>query len=168
MKSWKNFERGVAKQVVATFKEHGIQDKDCYRTPLSGGHIHASKNDPGDLVISRRLRRLFPFHVECKAYNSINMAQLLVPFKRWKKSWKWSKWFAQVTKSCTDDELIPLLVFKEDNGETIAAFPVGRCGKEFSDFSVKLSFLYENQQWCVVRFKNLLWRVKHIGIVKAS
>ena len=52
----------------------GLDAKDCYRTPMSGGHKHAGQ---GDLQISKRMRRLFPFLVECKFYKKIPLMQIL-------------------------------------------------------------------------------------------
>lgn len=57
-----DFERLVAKMVLSAFGKEFTQ-KDCFRTPMSGGHPFA---DGGDLVISPRLREVFPFVVECK------------------------------------------------------------------------------------------------------
>lgn len=148
------FERKVAGMVVATFKDYGITSKDCYRTPLSGGHQYASKTDPGDLVISPKLRKLFNFHVECKSYASIRLDSFLYPVKAWKKSWKCSKWLAQIDAAKVGT-LTPLLVFKENHGEILAAFPVRECDPALT-FRCRLSFWYHGEEWLVVRFKKLL------------
>jgi hypothetical protein len=163
------FERKVAALVVEAFKDCGITSKDAYRTPLSGGHIHASKTDPGDLVISPRLRKLFPFHCECKAHATVNLAQFLVPVKAWKKSWKCNVWLAQMVAAAEkqeDEWLIPLLVFKENNGETMAAFPVG-IGMGFGAevFPQRLQFVYRNTDWIIVRFSKFL---RKLGLVHDS
>jgi len=55
-----NFERLVAKMVTDAL---GGSRKDCYRTPMSGGH-HSAAN--GDLVVSAAFAERFPFRVECK------------------------------------------------------------------------------------------------------
>ena len=55
-----NFERLVAQSIR---KSLGGKLKDCYRTPMSGGHHSAAK---GDLVVSLDFVRYFPFAVECK------------------------------------------------------------------------------------------------------
>jgi hypothetical protein len=55
-------ERKVAKLILAAVGPPFCA-KDCYRTPLSGGHPHA---DGGDLCISPALRKIVPFTVESK------------------------------------------------------------------------------------------------------
>lgn len=155
MKSWKRFERSVAAQIVATFADLGIGNKDCYRTPMSGGHRYARKNDPGDVVISSRLRKYFPFHVECKCYATVDLSQFLVPMRLWKKSWYATKWLKQMEDAAVDG-MIPLLIFKEDKGETLAAAPV-QLGLGFVN---RLNFVYQGREWNVVRFSTFLRKVR--------
>ncbi len=162
MKNWKGFERDVAKAVVKTFADHGITNKDCFRTPQSGGHLYARQTDPGDLVISSKLRKLFPCHVECKAWASIRMDQFLVPVSQWKKSWNCRKWLAQMDEAAVDG-LIPLLVFKENNGATLAAFPVDvHYGFSNAAFQRKMSFWYQKREWNVVRFEAFLRKMRDL------
>ena len=40
--------------------------KDCYRTPLSGGHQAYCRTAPGDILISPELGDRFPFGIEAK------------------------------------------------------------------------------------------------------
>ena len=166
MKNWKGFERLVAKMIVETFKDYGITNKDAYRTPMSGGHRYASKTDAGDIVISPRLRKLFPFSVECKCYATVNLAQFLFPVKLWKKSWKCSRWLAQVKAASEKQEewLIPLLVFKENNRRDDGGFSCeyrGR-GVDTEAFQQKLSFVYQNRQWIIVRFSKFLRKMGQV------
>jgi hypothetical protein len=164
VKNWKGFERTVAKMVVDTFKDRGITNKDCYRTPMSGGHRYASKTDAGDLVISPRLRKMFSFNVECKCYATVNLAQFLVPVKLWKKSWKCNRWLAQVTVASEKQEgewMTPLLIFKENNGEIMAAFPFDTVTVT-DEFRQRLVFQYEGREWIVVRFKTFLRKVRTV------
>ena len=151
------FERKVAHLVVNAFKDLGITSKDAYRTPMSGGHRYARKNDPGDVVISYRLRKIFNFHVECKCYATVKLDQFLVPVKLWKKSWKAAKWLKQMEDAAVKD-MIPLLVFKENNGETFAAFPV--VPSKVPPFACKLLFVYHGEEWAVVRFVTFLRKVR--------
>lgn len=157
MKNWKGFERTVAKMVVEAFKDRGITSKDCYRTPMSGGHQYASKTDPGDLVISPRLRKLFNYHVECKCYATVNVAQFLTSVKRWKKSWKCTRWMKQVTLDSQKNGgyYSPLLVFKENNGEILVALRE----PQDCEFMQKLVFRYDHSDWIVVKFETFLRKV---------
>lgn len=68
------FERLVAAMVLEAIP--GFTKKDCYRTPLSGGHPVA---DSGDLVVSERLQKKFPFVVECKHVKDWNLQWLWPP-----------------------------------------------------------------------------------------
>lgn len=108
------FERKVAKMVIAAFEDFGITSEDCYRTPSSGGHRFAKKQDPGDLVTSKRLRRLFPFSVECKSYKTLDWAGLMNNSSRQFKEW-WDQACAASTKDCK-----PLLVFRQNRSQAFA------------------------------------------------
>lgn len=59
------FERLVARMVVEAARKVNpdLTQKDCYRTPLSGGHPYG---DQADLVVSPRFAPSFPYLVECK------------------------------------------------------------------------------------------------------
>lgn len=115
------FERKVAKLVVTALASKGIVLEDCYRTPNSGGHMRASKHDPGDLVVSPRLRRYFPFSVECKCYKSLDWHKL---FEKDSKRNHWAKWWKQACVAASfDSALTPLLVFKENRGSAFAMLP---------------------------------------------
>lgn len=111
------FERHVAKMVVATFECYGISNADCYRTPLSGGHLHASKLDPGDLVMSPKLRKYFPYSVECKSYKKLDWPKLLSPGK---DKGHWTDWWQQCKKA--SGEALPLLVFRQNRSEIFVLF----------------------------------------------
>lgn len=106
-----SFERQVAKMIVEAFAEFGIDKKHCFRTPLSGGHRYAKECDPGDLVMSPELRKLFPFSVEAKSYRRLKWRELLSPLK---KSGQFYKWWQQACLAAVSNDLEPLLVFKEN------------------------------------------------------
>ena len=103
------FERAVAKTIVMAFSRFGITNKDCYRTPSSGGHKYAKNEDPGDLVISRKLRMVgFNFHVECKHWKKIELWPLLSSqFDR-----KFEMWLKQLLSASKKTGQRPMLVFK--------------------------------------------------------
>jgi hypothetical protein len=105
------FERAVAKMVISAFAEFGITKKDCYRTPLSGGHMRASLNDPGDLVMSQKLLNYFPVSVECKAYRAVPWNKLLWPRK---KKGVWDSWWKQACKAAYVQKRLPLVIFKQN------------------------------------------------------
>jgi hypothetical protein len=109
-----SFERKVAKIIVAAFKHQGITGKHCYRTPLSGGHRYASKKDPGDLVISPVLKKIFPYSVECKSYARLEWAKLLLTPKAAKGHF--TKWWKQTVRAAG---LMgrPILVFRQNHSE---------------------------------------------------
>lgn len=115
------FERVIAKLVVERFAEHGITNLDCYRTPLSGGHFAASKVDPGDLLISPALRKLFPYSVEAKFYKELQWRVILSdkPIKG-----NLETWWIQCCKAASKTELIPMLVFKQNQGAIYAMLHV--------------------------------------------
>ncbi len=113
------FEREVAGLIIEAFAHKGICQDDCYRTPGSGGHRFAKKVDPGDLVMSPRLQKLFRYSVECKFYASISMDLLMVPHV---KEGVMRDWWAQAVASTTKGR-IPLLIFRQNRQQAYAMFP---------------------------------------------
>lgn len=106
------YERRIAKIIVVAFAPFGITRKDCYRTPSSGGHRFAKKEDPGDLVMSPALRLLFNYSVECKHYRSLDWVKL---FSDSSKKGHWSAWWAQANEA-TNNQSKPALVFSANRG----------------------------------------------------
>ncbi len=115
-----SFERKVAKLIVATFAQYGITKEDCYRTPGSGGHRFASKKDPGDLVLSPALKKLFPYSVECKHYKELDWTMLLRPDQR---RGHFGTWWRQACKAAQATDTVPLLIFKANRSDIFAMFP---------------------------------------------
>lgn len=117
------FERDVSKIVVRAFKQFGITQVDCYRTPSSGGHRYAKHEDPGDLVISRRLRKMFPWHVECKNDKRVDLQHFYMPFSKHKKTWVEQKWLKQAEDAAAlkgkGSLGRPMLVFKTNGFDQI-------------------------------------------------
>lgn len=146
------FERKVAKEVVTAFACFGIKKSDCYRTPLSGGHIHAKQSDPGDLVISKRLRKYFPFHVEAKHYRNVSLNALFFPIEKQKPAWKFKKWVEQVGRAKRQG-LTPVIVFKENLGPILALFPDHEL---VSKIGIRFRVLYKGEPWHVVKFSRML------------
>ena len=102
------FERKIAKEVVKEFKKQfKIEQKDCWRSVLSGGHEMSS----GDLRMSKRMEELFPYAVECKHYKKICYENFLLA----KKNSKEVKWLRQTVGGTSGTNLTALLVMKANN-----------------------------------------------------
>jgi hypothetical protein len=119
------FERQVAKLVVGAFRKAGykVSSKDCYRTPLSGGHRFSRQTDPGDLMMTRRMQALFPFVVECKFHKKFSLYRFLVAVRKRKSSWHEFKFIAQAHQQARHHA--PLLVAKGNNTPIFALLPLG-------------------------------------------
>lgn len=152
-----SFERKVAKEVVTAFARFGITSKDCYRTPMSGGHIFAKQSDPGDLVISDRLRKYFPMHVEAKHWRRIELWPLWEPEIKQLDAWKFKGWLKQVTDASRGTPLRPLLVFKGNgNMPVMCAWPLWSLDKNVKKPEHRLRFIYAGKPWYVSLFADLL------------
>ena len=154
-----SFEREIAKAVAYAFRHFHVTSKDVYRTPASGGHKYAKKSDPGDLVISKRLRELFPFSVECKSYRKIDLFKLFDPIEEHPKSSQFKNWLAQTCAACNGSKhLYPMLVFKQNQSITLCAIPAiypliaHLSRRNLPRFKME----YRKETWCVVRFDQLL------------
>lgn len=153
------YERRVAGIIVEYFQGMGISEKDCYRTPMSGGHRYASKTDPGDLTLSKRLAKMLPFSIECKFYKEIDIWQFYLPEKLWGKSWCCQKWLAQTCAAAKGKKgKYPLLVFRQNNSIDLAA--LSELMPVCAHIPRKLRFTYLGKTWYVVRFKDLLYRLR--------
>ena len=109
------FERKVAHMVIRHFC---VSPKDCYRTPLSGGHFAASKTDPGDLVLSPKLVKKFPVSVECKSYRTLDWPKLLFPEIN---QGHWGKWWKQCVKASSGTRH-PVLVFQQNRSNIFCLY----------------------------------------------
>ena len=152
------FERTVAKQVIAAFAEFGITGEDCYRTPMSGGHRFANKSDPGDLLISKKLAKIFSFAIECKTYRSVPFAELLQP----RTKGTFVKWWAQAKKATANapnSRLKPLVVFKQNASTVFAIVPDKTVHVDY--FRIRCRTWIDGECVLVVHFSSLLnWCVK--------
>jgi len=145
------FERKVASMVVAAFAHKGITKEDCYRTPASGGHRFAKKSDPGDLVLSPRLLKIFPYSVECKKYRGLDWPKLLSLDK---DKGHWGEWWKQACAAAAvgNASVEPLLVFSQNRSE---AFAIMRLTPSWKPRPVLLTRIL-GQRVRVVRFAELL------------
>ncbi len=113
-----HFERVIAKLIVKAFKKQKIEQRECWRSVLSGGHVMSS----GDLEMSARLMKIFPFSVECKFRKKIKWQNFLLG-DRAKKSEE-QKWLKQAVDGAKKiEDLHPLLVMKENRGPIYAMGP---------------------------------------------
>jgi hypothetical protein len=152
-----SFERKVAKLIIAAAGK-GFSNKDCYRTPLSGGHPYAGSSD---LVMRSRLRKLLPFCVECKHYKTWrleHMFRLTSVVKAWHK---------QVRIACKKDRYnrSPVLVIRGFGGLIFASAPLECWVTWMQDGKgvlpvTRLDYTYKGKLWCVFAFEDVLSTIK--------
>lgn len=156
-----SFERLVANLIVSAFSDQGIKQIDCYRTPMSGEHIFAHKKNPGDLVMSQRLLRLFPFSVECKFYADFDVLRFLCDRDSRKPTWNEFLWLKQACSQAKNNTY-PLLVFKRNNSPIFCCVPLAHYGLGTIDevrhnaFAV---FEFEDRFFILVLFADFLQSV---------
>ncbi len=93
------FERLIAKELREVLD---LEIKDIFRTPLSGGHPGMKA---GDLMLSKKAQRLFPWSVECKHYKDWRPDSVLKDNKRE------TTWTEQCVLACTfNGNLHPMLI----------------------------------------------------------
>lgn len=116
------FERVLVRDIIKVFRL--TNKRDCYRTPLSGGH-HACRH-AADITISETLQPRFPWVVEAKHWRSFHVGNFLT------LTAEETKCFAQVletTRRANADPIVPgltyrpVLVVKANFAEPYAAFP---------------------------------------------
>jgi hypothetical protein len=114
------FEREIAKKIVKSFKKFEIKQRECWRSVLSGGHIISA----GDLYMSDRLMKLFPYAVECKFYRRVDWWHFLMPYHKKRKTWKEWQWLGQAVEGAAKIKgLKPILIIKANHGPTIVVSP---------------------------------------------
>ena len=106
------FERTIAKELREIL---GLEMKDIFRTPLSGGHPGMRA---GDLMLSKKAQRLFPWSVECKHYKGWRPDSVL------KDNLREQGWTTQcVAAACFNGNLRPMLIM---NGSNTGAYFAAR------------------------------------------
>ena|SRR6267378_1092139 len=151
----KRFERAVARMIIKAGECIGLKKKDCYRTPMSGGHPIAKSRHPSDLVMSRKLLKVMPASVECKHYRRIDLQWFYT------KKGPVFKWIDQAKREAGGRH--PIVVFRWNLSKTFCVYPI-RCGScRLSDdgcFSnpggVTLSFRYRKERYVCVLFSSFL------------
>lgn len=128
--------------------------KDCYRTPMSGGHPHAGESD---LVISPKLQVFFPYCVEIKHRKTWR------PDRAWKPKADEAEFLNQVITASRRDEFgrKPLVVVRGNATEifAIAKYKSLLCWVEGLDFSLLLQTKVSLFPGRVLLFKHrdVLW-----------
>ena len=137
------FERTVAKMIL---KAAGPKFKasDCYRTPLSGGHPIASS---GDLVLSRRLAKTFPFVVECKHRKTFHMRRVFFPGETF------GAYLDQTIKAAKKERRPPLLVIRGNGTQVLCV-----TDEEYVSEMPYLTFYHGGVTWAACLFKTFLAR----------
>jgi hypothetical protein len=115
-----SFERVIAKLIVKAFKHHGIEQRECWRSVMSGGHEMSS----GDLTLSDRLAKLFPWSVECKFHKHVIWPNFWMAL-RYRRPCREQRWLAQAIEGANKrSDLSPLLVVKENHSDIYALYYV--------------------------------------------
>ena len=106
------FERKVASMILRAAGS-AFAKKDCYRTPMSGGHPHAGESD---LVISPKLQTFFPYCVEIKHRKTWR------PDRVWRAKADEAEFLNQVIDASRRDEFgrKPLVVIRGNATEIFA------------------------------------------------
>ena len=150
------FERQVANMIVTTFLDKGITQKDCYRSPLSGGHVFASKESPSDLVISPKLFRYFPYPVECKCYKAIKFEALLDPACKGSMFPQWWRQIRKAVKNSKEPRPKPCLVFKQNRGDIFVMSRMSDLPGNWGSGLASITTVVAGNHVCVVRFDKFL------------
>lgn len=144
------FEREVAALLLKLLGPP-FTKKDCFRTPMSGGHRFASKSD---LTVSKRLTDVFPFAVECKHQKTF-IPEILFSGTKLIESW-----CEQSVRATAKNRLFPMVVMK---GNRTAVF-VALSTEVLKDTRVKdlpaAEFeLSKRQPHAIVYYCQRYWRV---------
>lgn len=152
------FERVLVKDIVRVF---GLTNKrDCYRTPLSGGH-HANRQ-AADLFISAEFQPRFPWVVEAKHWRAFRVGNFL--------SLKTTETacFTQVVETAeraNNDPIVkglhyrPVLVVKANFAEPYAAFPAEYI-TETVWYTPHVYFTVLGYEWVAIAWETFLQLVK--------
>jgi len=126
---------------------------------MSGGHRASKASDPGDLVISPELSKYFPFIVECKKQEVLEMWHFLIPEAQWQPSWDEPKWLHQACEAAAIDpmERYPLLIMTRNFLPEFCAFPLtASIPAPYRELSVRGIFQYQGKVWRIELFDYML------------
>lgn len=152
------FERVLVKDIIKVFKL--TNKRDCYRTPLSGGH-HANRQ-AADIFISPEFQPRFPWVVEAKHWRAFHVGKFL------SLTGEQTKCFTQVTDTAeraNNDPMVkglhyrPVLVVKANFAEPYAAFPAQYI-TEAVWYTPHVYFSVLGYEWVAVAWATFLHYVK--------
>lgn len=141
------FERLVVKAILKAFPEFGPED--CYRRPKSGGHPFAGK---GDLIISPRLLKRFPYGVECKHHNHWKPGNFFQPTAE-ERGW------LRQAQEAAEGRTTPLLVVRGNYTDVFCAVPTTRAPSAVVNRIPALHFVIRGQPWVQLWFQDFLAEV---------
>lgn len=152
------FERKVASMIIKATKDTGFhfEKEDCYRTPMSGGHIYAKQEEPSDLVLSKRLRKVIPIAVECKFRKTINMYHFTVPFEQHEKSWEEKNAIDQVLRATKKSSYYPVVILKNNREPIVLVMRLADLKFLFPRCKIGFKFSYNEDTWCALEFEAFL------------
>ncbi len=146
-----SFERKVAEMIRDAGAHLGFKKEDVYRTPASGGHWASKGMHPSDLVLKKRVRKYFPYAVECKHIKKFAFHWFLT------REGPIYEWIDQVTKAMKDDKTInvrmPMVVFTWNRAPV---FCIVKSSHVTEHLGHKVTFVYKDATWHVVKFKVIL------------
>jgi hypothetical protein len=111
------FENLICKDIVKAFK---VAPQDCYRSVQSGAH----KDSFGDISMSSRLAKRFPFSPELKFYKEIDYSALHLSWKKLNKSCVFISWWKQTLRGAEKCGRAPILIFKSNNRPVMCIVPM--------------------------------------------
>lgn len=138
------FERKIAKEIVKAFKKFGITQRDCWRSTLSGGHTRAA----GDLELSERLEKLFPFCLEMKHRKRVRWENFLLS-----KPSEEKRWIKQAVDGAKKRRsMAPALVVRGNNQPIFVLLG----GRDFDDDAAYVSIRSSGFDWQLIPWKKFL------------
>lgn len=151
------FELLVVKEIRKAINKK-MKDEVCFRTPRSGGHPMIGG---ADIQIKSKLRKVFPFAVECKHQKTIKTDKLFSVNKNIQH------FLAQAIENTEERGDYPMLVIRGDRTEilcasTISAFNEAGYGILAAADTPGLIFKFRGNIWKWVRLKEVMKRLKHI------
>jgi hypothetical protein len=131
---------------------------------VSGGHEFAGASD---LVISPRLRRMFPFCVECKHRANFRLEHVFGLNK------DFCSYHAQVIEACEREgnTRAPMVVIRGNGGAIFASIPVQSLREmnlELPAEAAVIIYRYEQRLWIMTEFDDLLAAIASKAVPEAA
>lgn len=143
------FERRVSKVIVAVAGE-GYSKERCYRTPLSGGHAQYGE---GDIQMTKKLGRAFPFAIECKHYKHWHTGHLFKFTKQLRDFLEQAEEGSRKALARFNKIRYPLLVVSGNGTGIYCVFPVLLMRE---GLRIKPPILKMRHGWAAANFENFL------------